>query len=48
MALPSWPPVVYLGQRDTHESALRQALQRAEAELGKPAQILFVIQEKGE
>jgi eukaryotic translation initiation factor 2C len=37
---------VYKQRNGSDEDALREALRRAEAELGKPAQILFVIQER--
>jgi hypothetical protein len=49
VAVQRWPPpVVYVRFEDNTEKMLTEATQRAQKELGSPAEILFVIQEKSE
>jgi hypothetical protein len=39
---------VRLDRRDKHEEVLREAMRRSDMVLGKPAEILFVIQKESE
>ncbi|KAL6749939.1 Piwi domain-containing protein [Haematococcus lacustris] len=44
--LPAYPPVVFKTRVMSDEDALRTAMQEAQTQLGKPAQILFIIEER--
>jgi hypothetical protein len=46
--LPKYPPVIYKDNRMSDYQALKSAVDQATSELGKPPQMLFIIQDRGE